>query len=298
MKKGYIKLNRKIFEHSLWTKSRVLSEFEAWIDLIQSVRFQETDTYERIGERQVKYGRGQYPAARSFLAKKWGWGEQKVRSFLSDLKKQKMIKIESEQGVSIITLCNYDKYNSADEPNNQTNNQQINQPFDLIISELNSIKNQLATGQITRCQPDPNQNNKKEEEYINKETLSNERVKKDYPSPEISEKKISEVESILLSDTYWIETLCMNKHTEGFVGLTVQDVAAWISKYFRKLENEGETHKTIKDAKSHFANWWKIELEKTNKNETNKRSDPDAESAARKQYIVDKLARAAAECGG
>ena len=113
MEKGFIMLSRKLFSHRIWKASRAFSECEAWIDLIQSARFEATVTIERIGGRDITYERGQYPASISFLSKRWGWeSEKKVRNFLDMLKKEGMITTEAKQGMNVITLCKYDDYNT------------------------------------------------------------------------------------------------------------------------------------------------------------------------------------------
>lgn len=105
-------LSRKMFSHRIWKASRTFSECEAWIDLIQSARFDTTVITERIGCREITYGRGQYPASISFLAERWGWtSDKKVRTFLDMLKKEGMITTDGSQGVNVITLCKYDEYN-------------------------------------------------------------------------------------------------------------------------------------------------------------------------------------------
>ena len=162
MDKGFIKLNRKSFAHKFWTKARVLSEFEAWIDLIQSARYDEAVQIEYIDGREIKYGRGQYPASIRFLAKKWSWGDQKVRSFLNELKRDGSIKTDSSQGMNIITLCKYDKYNSAYSDENTANNTSDNTDISLILKELQQLKTQVLTQQITQSQHSGNTNNKKD----------------------------------------------------------------------------------------------------------------------------------------
>lgn len=161
MDKGFIKLNRKSFTHKFWTKARVLSEFEAWIDLIQSARYDETVQIEYIDGREVKYGRGQYPASIRFLAKRWSWGDQKVRTFLNELKRDGSIKTDSSQGMNVITLCKYDKYNSVSNRENTANNTIDNTDISLILKELKELKTQVVTQQITHSQHSDNTNNKK-----------------------------------------------------------------------------------------------------------------------------------------
>ena len=86
---GYIKLSRKFFDNKIWQAARAFSECEAWIDLIQSARFEASPTTSRIGCYEVTWERGQYPASNRFLAKKWGRSEQWVKSFLGKLKREK-----------------------------------------------------------------------------------------------------------------------------------------------------------------------------------------------------------------
>lgn len=181
MDKGFIKLSRSFFDNRIWQAARAFSECEAWLDLIQSARFEATPTTSRIGCYEVTWGRGQYPASIRFLAKKWGRPEKWVREFLGRLKKENMITMENSQGVSIITLTNFDKYNGG-TPNGTANGT----PKDVNSIDLQSLTAHL-TAQIT-AQVVENlkkeghtygTNNKKEEENNIKETSANADEKKE-----------------------------------------------------------------------------------------------------------------------
>lgn len=113
MEEGFLRLSRRFFSNEMWKEAREFSECEAWLDLIQSARFDATDEAysELIGGREISYSRGQYPASISFLMKRWKWSEKKVRYFLAKLKKKGMITTCNRQGMTVITLCNYDEYN-------------------------------------------------------------------------------------------------------------------------------------------------------------------------------------------
>lgn len=113
MEDGFLRLSRRFFSNEMWKVAREFSECEAWLDLIQSARFDATDKAysELIGGREISYSRGQYPASISFLMKRWQWSEKRVRYFLSKLKKKCMITTCNKQGMTVITLCNYDEYN-------------------------------------------------------------------------------------------------------------------------------------------------------------------------------------------
>ncbi|SHG32989.1 hypothetical protein [Dysgonomonas macrotermitis] len=161
MDKGFIKLNRKSFAHKFWTKARVLSEFEAWIDLIQSARYDGAVTIEYIDGREIKYGRGQYPASIRFLAKKWTWGEKKVRAFLDELKKDGSITTDSSQGMNVITLCKFDKYNSTEYIEDTAKDTVKDTDISMILKELQELKAQIGTHQKTQIGHSKGTNNKK-----------------------------------------------------------------------------------------------------------------------------------------
>lgn len=114
---GFIKLSRKFFSNELWNEARTFSGCEAWLDLIQSARFEATPRKVSIGGREVVCNRGQYPASIRFLSRRWKWTERKVRTFLAHLKSEGMITTDDTQGVTMITLCKYDEYNSSDTAN-------------------------------------------------------------------------------------------------------------------------------------------------------------------------------------
>lgn len=94
---GYIKLSRKFFSNDMWNEARTFSSCEAWLDLIQSARFEATPRMESIGGREVSYTRGQYPASIRFLSKRWKWSERKVRTFLAFLKRENMITLSKNK---------------------------------------------------------------------------------------------------------------------------------------------------------------------------------------------------------
>lgn len=177
MEKGFIMLSRKFFSNRIWEAARTFSECEAWLDLIQSARFEATDTIECIGGREISYGRGQYPASIRFLAKKWSWSERTVRTFLSKLTKEKMITTDNSQGMNVITLCKYNEYNGSGTANDTPSDTGINQE----IKRLTEIVTQLTTQIATQPRHTGDTNLNKEEEYNNsfpKETSTNVEAKK------------------------------------------------------------------------------------------------------------------------
>lgn len=122
MSKGFIKISRKFFEHRYWTEPREYSRAEAWLDLIQSARFEASTVL--LNGRELEVRPGELIASRRFLEKRWGWGSTKVGNFLEMLKSNQKITIEQTNGRTIIKLCNYESYNDQ-----QTNEQTTGKPL-------------------------------------------------------------------------------------------------------------------------------------------------------------------------
>lgn len=151
-------LSRKFFSNKIWEAARTFSECEAWLFLIQAARFEATDKTERIGDREITYGRGQYPASIRFLAKKWRWSERSVRTFLSKLVKERMITTDNSQGMNVITLCKYDEYNGGTANDTTTDTANNNE-----IRELKEMVTQLMTQVATQGRHTGDTNSNKEE---------------------------------------------------------------------------------------------------------------------------------------
>ena len=70
----------------------------------------------------------------------------------------------------------------------------------------------------------------------------------------------------LRADQSWAETLCMNTRLSGHPEFTPETFSGYLQRFFAKLANEGIKIKSPADAKSHFARWLAIELEKQKRN--------------------------------
>ena len=119
MKPGYIMLARRVFDHNLWTENRSFSKFEAWLDLLQLAAFLPTKRIIRC--HFIEIGRGEIVASLRYLAARWNWKKDKVASFLGLLESDQMIRRESRQSESIITICNYERCNQRRDLESDTN---------------------------------------------------------------------------------------------------------------------------------------------------------------------------------
>jgi hypothetical protein len=126
----YIKLSRKAFKNFLWKERRPYSRFEAWLDLIRRASFSE-ETTDLINGKVITRNKGQVVGSIRFFMEAWSWGKSKVCDFLELLRSQEMISIDRVNGISVVSLLNYDKYNGA----KTTKGQQIRQVNDGLIDD-------------------------------------------------------------------------------------------------------------------------------------------------------------------
>lgn len=263
MESGFIKLSRRFFSHEMWEAARTFSECEAWLDLIQSARFDATVTIERIGGRDIKYGRGQFPASIRFLSVRWTWGERKVRVFLDKLKKEKMITTSSAQGMNIITLCKYDEYNS----NGTAKDTPKDTVKELDYSKLADLVTQRMTQQRTQSTDlGHSEDTKKKKEKNTKETTTNVVVKKnatnvallakrkdDFYQSLIPYKDIYPKEMLRIFFDYWSE-MNRSKTKMRFEQQKTWETSKRLANWARKEENYATTRRNTAKTSSRTKN--------------------------------------------
>lgn len=83
-----------------------------------------------------------------------------------------------------------------------------------------------------------------------------------YPSSDIFDKPLIECYNELSANQSWVETITMNTRCAGNRDFTIDLFYDFLKKFFAKLQNEGETQKSPRDAMSHFSRWLDIELKK------------------------------------
>lgn len=119
-----------------WRDHEVLKgEFDrgsAWLWLVEHAAWRSKRIL--IKGEMITLNRGELSYSVRFLADKWGWSKSRVDRFLANLRAESMIAMRSKtgtfgeppsgttpqqiagQGQSIITILNYDKYQSSDDP--------------------------------------------------------------------------------------------------------------------------------------------------------------------------------------
>lgn len=95
--------------------------------------------------------RGQVVCGRNSLSKSLNISEQSIKTALRSLKSTNEITIQSTNRFSVVTICNYDNYQSKENPINQPDNQLTNQQL---------TSNQPATNHKQECKNEKNEKNK------------------------------------------------------------------------------------------------------------------------------------------
>jgi len=119
---GWIKLYRSLAESDLWKSDR-FTKAQAWVDLIIGANHKKGSFWVRGIE--VKLERGQIGWSQLTMSKRWGWSRGKVSRFIKWLENDSKIKQQTKQQITtIITLVNYEKYQSDNTTDKSTDGQQ------------------------------------------------------------------------------------------------------------------------------------------------------------------------------
>lgn len=111
MRRGFIKLYRKIDDHPFYKEKRVFSKYEAWLDILKDVQHKAEETEHVIGMNVIKCSQGQSIKSLRTWGDKWGWTAKKVSRFFNLLEKMNQIRQENVTVTTRITVLNYLKYN-------------------------------------------------------------------------------------------------------------------------------------------------------------------------------------------
>lgn len=113
MHRGFIKLYRRINDWEWKKKPLTIALF---VHLLLRASYKETSW------QGIKIEAGQIVVGRKTLSKETGLSEQQIRTAIKHLKSTNEITIKSTNRFSIITVCNYSKYQpsvNGEQPSNQ-----------------------------------------------------------------------------------------------------------------------------------------------------------------------------------
>lgn len=117
---GFIKLHRGWRDNPLF--GREYSRGDAWIWMLEHACWKPAKV--KVKGKIVTLERGEMSFSVRFLADAWGWSKSRVDRFIAELRAEGMIETRSKigtsaghtagQGQSILTICNYAKYQDRD----------------------------------------------------------------------------------------------------------------------------------------------------------------------------------------
>lgn len=117
MDNGWVTIHRKLVESDLWL-AEPFTKGQAWADLIISANH--TDGFFWVRGNRVVVKRGQIGWSELTMAARWKWSKNKVRRFLKWLETEQQIVQQKSSITTIISLINYDRYQSKEKTKQQT----------------------------------------------------------------------------------------------------------------------------------------------------------------------------------
>lgn len=153
---GYFAIDRGIFRHPLLKRREW---FWAWQWLVGNAAWKDEGT--RVGNGTVALKRGQMATTVRGLADLWDWPKSNVEYFLIRLEEAGMIGIEkvrtkiqtkngakSSVAATVITVCNYDKFQRGINQKKRGVGQRVGQGFGQEMLDLPELSEQPASQQL------------------------------------------------------------------------------------------------------------------------------------------------------
>lgn len=118
---GWVKIYRKILSNKIWSDKEPFDRRSAFIDLLLTASFQDTEI--EFDGHKIKVKAGQKITSIRSLAKRWNWTEKKVRVYLDFLEKNDIIERQTDSKKTTVTIKNYSAYQGHTEGHRQGHTQ-------------------------------------------------------------------------------------------------------------------------------------------------------------------------------
>jgi len=115
---GWVKIHRALADHELWL-AEPFTYGQAWVDLVLCTNHAPGSF--TVRRQRVALERGQIGWSEVTMTKRWKWSRGKVRRFLKRLESDSMIEQQAGHLTSVITICNYDDYQSKQKEGDTSN---------------------------------------------------------------------------------------------------------------------------------------------------------------------------------
>lgn len=111
---GWVRLDRSWHKTDCLKQNEPFCERAAWVWLISNAAWKDTFRHGPKGEL-IEVKRGQIHVSLSSLETAFNWSKKKVRGFINRLESGHMVGTERAQSGTLITICNYAKYQDIDD---------------------------------------------------------------------------------------------------------------------------------------------------------------------------------------
>lgn len=221
-----------------------------WLDLLIMASWEDKEVIH--DSHLFTLRRGQMIASVAFLSKRWKRNRQTIIRYLTLIENEDMIKREVlYRQTSIITICNYDIYQL----------QTAEQVDTIVDGQVGTIVDTIVD------------TNKEFKEYIYTTSSLDARARE--------EKFIEEMKN----DRYWCELIAMRFYLKS-----IEPILGWLDKFKLDLQCRDVTHQNLGDAKRHFNDWLRIQLQNKNRDENSEIRRPNKFQTATKQQRDEEFA--------
>lgn len=249
---GWIKISREIASHWLWQDA---DRLKWWLDLLFLAAWEDKQVLH--DSHLFVLRRGQIIASISFLSERWGKSRPTIIKFLRLLEEEGMIKRSTVyRQTSILTICNYEKYQCndgstlytqidsiVDRQNDEKIRGKVDKPIsDISITKSDSLwcKEEAKVDTIVDTIVDRN----KEYKNINSTSTSSKGESKNL-------KFIEELKNAQI----WLEQMAMRFH------IPIDEIVRRLDDFALDCDCRGTEHQDFNDTRRHFNDWLRIQLE-------------------------------------
>lgn len=253
---GWIKISREIANHWLWQDA---DRLKWWLDLLFLAAWEDKQVLHDSHVFVLR--RGQIIASISFLSERWGKSRPTIIKFLRLLEGEGMIKRSTVyRQTSILTICNYEKYQCNDGSTLYTqidsivdrqNDEKIRGKVDKSISDISITKSdslwckeEAKVDTIVDSQVYTIVDRNKEYKNNNSTSISSKGESKNL-------KFIEELKNAQI----WLEQMAMRFH------IPIDEIVRRLDDFALDCDCRGTEHQDFNDTRRHFNDWLRIQLE-------------------------------------
>ncbi len=109
MSGGFFQVHRSIFDHEAFSREP-FTEREAFIWLVGEAAFKDHERV--ISGKRIYVKRGELAHSYRWLAERFKWSLGKLQRYTKRLKSIHMVGTRTDTGILVISICNYDRYQS------------------------------------------------------------------------------------------------------------------------------------------------------------------------------------------